>query len=197
MLVKHESLRTYFHEFLMNSMRKQNMQVQEHTISYLTNLLTSFSKTESFIDPGQGRASHKPLASYYSDAINSPTTLEREYALQRLGDITLFICGLFSESLNKKAVDVDYYVAMGGSAYAHLSESKNISKNNLTHIGVFQELSNKFIDFVDVLSDLNQKQSNKNLLRTYEFWLRTKSKKAKDVLIENGIQPINHSITLQ
>ena len=197
MLVKHESLRTYFHEFLMNSLRRQNIQAQDHTISYLTNLLTSFSTTDTFIDPGQGRAAHKPLASYYSDAINSHTALERDHALQRLGDIALFICGLFSDSLNKKAVDVDYYIAMGGTAYAYLSESKNISRKSTPHLNVFQELSNKFIDFADVLSDLNQKQSNKNLLRTYEYWLRTKSKKAKEVLIENGIQPINHSDTLQ
>jgi hypothetical protein len=56
---------------------------------------------------------------------------------------------------------------------------------------VFYELSNKFIDFADVLSGLNenQGQSNKDLLRTYEIWLKTGSKKAHKLLIESGIQP--------
>lgn len=199
MLVKQESLQNYFHEFLKNSLCKQNIQAQDHTISYLTNLLVSFSRTESFIDPDQGRASHKPLALYYSDAINSPTSYKRDIALRRLGDIALFICGVFSNSLDRKAVDVDYYVAMGGSAYGYLSESNNSSRNTLPHKNIFNELSNHFVDFADVLSDLNenQKQSNKNLLRTYEIWLRTQSKRAKAILIDNGIHPLTQPPSVQ
>jgi len=197
MLVKQESLHHYFHEFLMSSMEKQNIQCQDITVSYLSNLLTSFSNTENFIDNKPGRAPHKPLASYYSDAVNSPTTRERDFALQRLGDIALFISGFFSDSLNKKAVDIDYYVAMGGSAYANLSKSTSNSRKSLTHRDVFDELSNKFIDFVDVLAGLKQEQSSKNLLRTYEIWMRTQSKRAKRILIENGINPSAHSLSTQ
>jgi len=197
MLVKQESLRNYFHEFLMSSMEKQNIKCQDITITYLSNLLTSFSNTENFVDNRQGRNPHKALASYYSDAINCQTLHERDIALQRLGDISLFISGLFSESLNNKAVDIDYYVAMGGTAYAHLSESSASYRSSVTHRKIFWELSSKFIDFVDVLSDLNQKQSSKNLLQTYEIWLRTQSKKAKKILIENGINPVAQNIYTQ
>jgi hypothetical protein len=199
MLVKQESLRKYFHEFLQNSLDSQNVKAQDHTISYLTNLLVSFSRTETFIDPGQGRATHKPLAIYYSKAVNSQNNHERNMALRRLGDIALFICGLFSDSLSKKAVDIDYYVAMGGSAYSCLSVSVCAPNTDAPIENVYDELSSKFIDFVDVLSELNenQKQSNKNLLRTYEIWLRTQSKRAKNILIENGIDPITHSPCIQ
>ena len=199
MLIKQESLRHYFHDFLKGSLYKQNVEAEDHTVTYLTNLLISFSRTDTFIDPNQGRASHKALALYYSDAINSPTSRERDVILRRLGDIALFICGLYSDSLSKKAIDVDYYVSMGGSAYSYLSESNNISCNSPSHKNIFNELSSKFVDFVDVISDLNenQKQSNKNLLRTYEVWLRTQSKRAKKILIENGIQPITSNISIQ
>jgi len=40
--------------------------------------------------------------------------------MQRLGDTALFIAGVFADSLNRKLVDVDYYVAMGGTAYAQV-----------------------------------------------------------------------------
>ena len=197
MLVKQESLRNYFHDFLQKSLHKQNIEAQDHTVSYITNLLISFTSTENFIDQGQGRAAHKPLALYYSDAMNSHSNHERVIALRRLGDIALFICGLFSESLNNKAIDVDYYVSMGGSAYGYLSESNLTASNSSCYNDVFNELSRKFVDFADILSDLNESQSNKNLLRTYEVWIRTQSKKARNILIENNILPIEQNFILQ
>ncbi len=197
MLLKQESLRNYFHDFLLSSLSKQNIQAQDHTVSYLTNLLTTFSRTERFIDCGHGRATHKALALYYSDALNSPSSHERDIALRRMGDIALFICGLFSGNLSKKAVDVDYYVAMGGTAYGCLSESNSLSSSSTSSLDVFYELSSKFVDFVDVLSDLNKNQSDKNLLRTYELWIRTQSKKAKKILIENNILPIEQNTSIQ
>ena len=191
MLVKQESLQNYFHDCLHSALRKHHVQAKDYTIIYIANLLSTFSRSENFLDSSVGRSPHKPLALYYSDALNSDTNHERDLALRRLGDIALFICGLFSDSLKTKAVDVDYYVAMGGTAYSHLSESKTVTASYASLTEVFFELSNKFVDFVDVLSDLNEhkRQSNKNLLRTYEIWLRTGSKRAKKLLLEQGIQP--------
>lgn len=199
MLVKQESLQNYFHDCLYSALHKHQVQADDHTIIYLANLLTSFTRSENFIDCGEGKSPHKPLALYYSDAVNSDTSHERDMVLRRLGDVALFICGLFSDSISKKAVDVDYYVAMGGSAYSHLSESKNVLSTDSSLNEVFYELSNKFIDFVDILSELNenQGQSNKNLLRTYEIWLRTRSKRAKKILIEHGIHPIMHTASMR
>lgn len=199
MLVKQESLQNYFHDCLHSALHKHKVQADEHTIIYLANLLISFTRSENFFDRIEGRSPHRSLALYYSDAVNSDTSYERDIALRRLGDVALFICGLFSDSLSRKVVDVDYYVAMGGSAYGHLSESKNAFSNDSTLNEVFYELSNKFVDFMDVLSGLNenQSQSNKNLLRTYEIWLRTGSKRAKNILIEHGVHPTTHATSMR
>ncbi len=198
MLVKQESLHNYFHHSLQNSLRKHNILTTDFTVIYLANLLINFSRSENFIETVEGRSPYKPLAQHYSEALNSDSDQQRDLALRRLGDIALFICGLFSDSLKTKAVDVDYYVAMGGSAYSYLSESRNITANDSSLNEVFFELSNKFIDFVDVLSELNENQShtNKNLLRTYEIWLRTGSKKARKLLIESGIQPVKNCTSI-
>ena len=192
MLVKQESLQNYFHESLHSSLRKHNVQATDYTVIYLANLLINFTRSENFFDANEGRSPYKPLALHYSDALNSNTDHERNAALRRLGDIALFICGLFSESLNTKSVDVDYYAAMGGTAYNHLCESQNAILSCSVFKEVFYELSSKFIDFADVLSDLNknQGQKNKNLLRTYELWLKTGSKKAQNILLDSGIEPI-------
>jgi len=192
MLVKQESLQNYFHERLHSSLHKHNVQATDYTVLYLTDLLTKFTRSENFIDTNEGRSPHKPLALHYSNAINSSNNHDRNIALRRLGDIALFVCGLFSNSLKTKAVDVDYYAAMGGSAYNHLSESQNTMKSEPAFKEVFCELANKFIDFADVLSELNenQTQSNKDLLRNYDVWLKTGSKKAQNLLTKSGIQTI-------
>ncbi len=122
MLVKQKSLKPYFHNYLHSALHKHCVHAENHTINYLTNLLDSFSRSDKFFDYDEGRSPHKPLAQYYSDAINSCSKYEQNCALRRLGDLSLFIVGLFSDSLSSKAVDVDYYVAMGGSAYGHLSD---------------------------------------------------------------------------
>ena len=63
---------------------------------------------------------------------------------------------------------------------------------------MFYELSSKFVDFADVISDVSkdQNKTNKNILRAYEIWLRTQSKKARNILIEHGIEPIIHPASL-
>ncbi|MEJ2115220.1 MAG: hypothetical protein P8X88_04055 [Gammaproteobacteria bacterium] len=195
MLVTQESLQYYFYSCLNSSLRKHNVNAKDYTVIYLTNLLINFTRSENFISANEGRSPHKPLALHYSDALNSPSDHERNIALRRLGDIALFVCGLFSNSLKSKVVDVDYYAAMGGTAYSHLSESQNISSSDSIFNEVFYELSRKFIDFADVLSEINENQenSNNNLLRTYELWLKTGSQKAKNLLIASGIQPIDLS----
>ena len=192
MLLKQESLLNYFHNYLHSSLHKHKVQATDHTIIYLANLLNNFSRSENFVDNPEGRSPHKPLALHYSDALNSNSDHERNLALRRLGDVALFICGFFSDNLKTKVVDVDYYVAMGGSAYSHLSECSAISANDSSLNEVFYELSNKFIDFVDVLSELNENQVNKNLLRIYEIWLRTGSKRAKRILFDHDISPVSN-----
>ncbi len=195
MLVKQESLQYYFHSCLNDSLRKHKVDAKDHTVIYLTNLLINFTRSENFISANEGRSPNKPLALHYSDALNSLTDHERNLALRRLGDIALFICGLFSNSLKRKVIDVDYYAAMGGTAYSQLSESQYINSSGSIFNEVFYELSRKFIDFADVLSEINENQekSNNNLLRAYELWLKTGSQKAKNLLIASGIQPIDLS----
>ena len=117
---------------------------------------------------------------------------ERSRALRRLGDIALFISGVFSQSLNRRVVDVDYYVSMGGSAYSHLSDTIRASRRGRSMSRMFGELASKFVAFVDVLGEVSEGPSRGNdldVLRQYELWLRTGSNRAAERLRAAGIQP--------
>ena len=57
---------------------------------------------------------------------------------------------------------------------------------------IFAELSEKFVAFVDVLSEVSARTSltsDADLLRLYEKWVRTGSRRNGDLLAERGIVP--------
>jgi len=63
---------------------------------------------------------------------------------------------------------------------------------------VFDELAEKFSGFVDVLGEVSERTgltSNSDLLRLYEKWLRTKSRRSGDLLVKQGIVPTTAAST--
>ena len=192
-VIQQTNLRHFFQESVSQALKHQNLHAREYTIVYLVNLLTCFSRSENLfeIEPASGGLALKPLAGFYKDAINAGTSFERDIALQRLGDIALFIAGIFSQSLQKKLVDVDYYVNMGGHAYSYLADIKQRKLNGGALGDIFSELADKFTGFVDVLGEVGegmQAPGDTGLLRLYEIWLRTGSKRAQDQLMKQGLQ---------
>jgi hypothetical protein len=129
----------------------------------------------------------EPLALRLARALETGGVRQRE-GLKSVGDQSLFVSGFFSDSLRRKPVDIDYYVAIGGSAYQALSrlESDRLSP-------VFAELGEKFAGFVDVLAEVSERSccssSNADLLRLYEKWLKTGSPRSGQLLAERGVVP--------
>jgi hypothetical protein len=166
----------------------QGVATQELTSFYVVQLLTSFLQQPANFDEG-------PLSVRLVQALESGGMRQRA-SLKQIGDLSLFIAGFFSESLNRKLVDVEYYASIGGSAYHALSRVETD-----TFSPVFAELGTKFVDFVDVLAEVSERTScatNVDLLRLYEKWIKTGSRRSGQLLAERGVVP-NASIkpTLQ
>jgi hypothetical protein len=169
----------YFKGLVEAAMLRQSVQAGELTSYYLVNLLCGFLQHEPLDDD-------EPLALRLGKALDSGG-VEQRTALRRVGDVSLFVSGYFSDSLRRKIVDLDYYVAVGGYAYGSLGR-----RDDETFAGVFAELSQKFVGFVDVLSEVSERSglsSNTDLLRLYEKWLRTGSRRNGQLLVEQGIVP--------
>jgi hypothetical protein len=150
-------------------------------------LLTSFLQRPLAGD----RTDQTPLAVRLAHALEAGGVRQRT-TLKEIGDVALFVSGFFSDSLNRKLVDVDYYVSIGGRAYNVLSRVETD-----TFSPVFAELGEKFVAFVDVLSEVSERtscRSNSDLLRLYEKWLKTGSRRSGQLLVERGVVP-NASIT--
>jgi hypothetical protein len=192
-LITDIDIREYFRDSVCTAVANQQLTVTEETIIYVVNMLASFTRSESLFERTADGYVIKALAMIYVDTIDAESTLEKNRVLQRLGDIALFISGIFSDSLNRSPVDVDYYAAMGGIAYAHLADSTRNSIYGRTLSMVFAELSDKFMSLVDVLSEISESSdmnSDSDVLRMYELWLKTGNSRLAKKLRQIGIQPV-------
>lgn len=182
----------YFKDSLHSALSRQKVKAGEDTVFYVVNLLAWFARAENLFPQTPDGPVQQPLALIYAEAVEARTAEERDAALRRLGDVALVVAGLFAASFSRKLVDVDYYIAMGGSAYGLLSGQAAGSVRMRTFRAIFGELSAKFQAFVDVLAEVGDNTplaSPADVLRLYEIWLRTGSAYAAERLRKQGIEP--------
>ncbi len=198
-MLENKSIQEYFREVVKDAIRNHDLDIYESTEFYIVNLLTEYTRTENFYaSTKDGSFAEEPLALVLVKALGSDLG-ERILLLRKVGDVSLFISGFFSDSLNRKVVDIDYYISMGENAYGHLSHlvRARTPENQLST--VFNELSKKFIPFVEVLSEVSEQNSitsMDDIMRLYEKWLKTKGKRYAKLLREKGILPIpGHTMT--
>jgi hypothetical protein len=187
------NLRDYFRTSIDEVIAEQGVDVDPHAAHYVVNVMTLFSRSDRFYQDDGETYGLKPLALMLADAADAPSAEQRNQTLQRIGDVALFISGFFVDSLANKAVDIDYYMNMGESAYGSLSEELRGTFRGNVFAGIYGELATKFQILIDVLHEVRDSargESDINLLRTYEIWLKTGSRRAEKLLRQQGIVPI-------
>jgi hypothetical protein len=186
------NLREFFRDTLHEALRRQHVAVEDHTEHYVVNLLTLFARSEALYESTPEGLRLKPLAAMLCEALEAPPdTPDQHRALQRLGDVSLFIAGFFANSFARKLVDIDYHIAMGGSAYRTLAHCTGHARGRAL-AGVFAELSSKFQPMVDALNEVsegNGARSDSDILRLYEIWLKTGSARCYGKLKSLGVDP--------
>ncbi len=191
-LIVETGLKEYFHDSLHSTLSRQQVKSQPETVFYLVNLLVSFLHTPRLYESADEGPAFRPLALRYLDMLHAPNPGRREQRLRDLGDVALFVAGVFAESLNRKLVDVDYYASMGGAAYAQLAGSLRASGSGRAFSGVFEDLAARFVDYADALGEVAEHpevRRHQDVLRLYERWLKTGSRRAAQRLRALGIEP--------
>ncbi len=173
------SPREFFVTQVDEAVKRVKFEPSPFSRQYLVDLLEHYMLSQNLF------CTRDTVAEMYLRAQNSPAPVRLEL-LKQLGDSTLYISGFFGDSLNRKIVDIEYYVDMGGMAYHSLAASatdKNASR-------MFGEFSARFAEFVDVLTFISQEariQTNEDLLRLYDRYMATGSRLAGEQLVEKGL----------
>jgi hypothetical protein len=186
------NLREFFRDALHGALVKQHLSVEDQTEHYVVNVLTLFARSEALYESTSEGLRLKPLVAMLCEALEAPAgTAERLRTLQRLGDVSLFVAGFFAQGFAAKLIDIDYHIAMGGRAYGTLAQASSHGRARVLG-AVFAELSAKFQPMVDALHEVSEgagPQSDADILRLYEIWLKTGSARCYARLKDLGVDP--------
>jgi hypothetical protein len=185
------NLQEFFKDALHEALERQHLAVEDQTEHYVVNMLTLFSRSEALYENTPDGTRLKPLVVMLSEALEARSAGDRNRGLQRLGDVSLFVAGFFARSFARKLVDIDYHIAMGGHAYSALADNLNRGRGHVL-AQVFAELAEKFQPMVDALNDVSEtsyKHSDKDVLRLYELWVKTGSRRSYEILRKLGVNP--------
>ena len=186
------NLKEYFKDALHAALVNQRLSVEGETEHYVVNVLTLFARSDALFEPTPAGLRLKPLVILLSEAMEARTRDERNRGLQRLGDVSLFIAGFLARGFARKVVDIDYHIAMGGCAYGTLARTA-APRGARTLAQVFAELAEKFQPMVDALNELSEAgyaHSHEDVLRLYELWIKTRSRRSYALLKRLGIEPV-------
>jgi hypothetical protein len=192
-LVAVSSLREFFRDAFHAATEHQKLEIEEQSEQYVVNLLTMFSRADALYEKTPEGLRIKPLAHMLAEAIEAPTAAARQRALQRLGDVSLFIAGFFARSFARKLIDIDYHIAMGGNAYSSLADTMQRSISGRCVAAIYAQLARKFQPLVDALNEVSEtsyRHSDADILRLYEIWMKTGSPRAHGLLKQLGVQPV-------
>lgn len=177
----------FFNSLVQSGIEARGLQVSQGVSDYISKILAHYVDARNLHEPKYnefGKRNPQTLAELWLTAQSAEPSIQKDL-LKKLGDRTLYISGFFSESLNRSLVDVDYYHSMGASAYKTLAHHQESALKT-----VFSEISDRFIDVVEVLIVISQDtfvKTDQGILRLYETYLRTGSTLAKEKLEALGV----------
>lgn len=176
-----QSLVSFFKEEVDRAFKDEGMEPDRLTEHYLVQLLAAYAAQP---------IEERPLAVRLLEAIQA-SPRERRSTLREIGDTSLFVSGFWGDSLGRKLVDVDYYIDLGGTAYGELA--RDSGGPHQPYAAVFGSLAENFSRFVEVLMTISRRtcraRNDRDVVRLYERWMRTKSGWAARRLAEAGVMP--------
>jgi hypothetical protein len=182
-LLRSESPAEYFKELVDRAIARQGVASSELSSSYLVRLLDDFVALDQKYAEMEIEK-ETSLAELLCDALASGG--RRRFSLLKFtGDLALFVSGFFTDSIARRRVDLDYYVRLGGYAYGGAARVSPLDAAEM-----FMELARKFPRFVDVLNEVSEESAiseNAGILRLYERWRQTGSRRSEALLRREGI----------
>jgi hypothetical protein len=182
--------RALFAELLAGAVQKVELQPSPMATAYLVELLD-----ERVLENRVGPEGEQALAEALLEA-RGDHGVDRIERMRGLGDHALFVSGFLADSLLGGPVDASYYRQIGRSAYDDVVSGLRCRGESGCWARLYRELAEGFGGFVEVLAEVGDQTRPglpRDLLGVYERYLRTGSKRDRELLLRAGYLPPDRS----
>lgn len=173
----------YFNELIIQASKDTKKNTRKQSVNYLSCLLDAYVKAPLNTPQSPDASDLPPTLALLEAQALPPNTQLRIY--KALGDFSLFLSGIFMDTLFKQILDLDYYLSIGGTSY-HMAHSVSLEDEIRA---TFLDLSINFLTYIEILNKASENIGlfdNTNLLNLYEKWALTKSKNLEKLLRTHG-----------
>jgi len=153
-LIVEKSLQSYFYKELQELNKQSTPQLPLEAIYYLSLVMEQFEISENYFEKIEGKFREKVLGIKLLE-VNNLAPSQAKRSLKDVGDTALFLCGFFSESLNRKIIDEKYYHEVGKMAYERLDSIVP----TVYEVSSFYKIISTNFDLLTVLINLLSKKS--------------------------------------
>ena len=121
-LVLESSLQVFFYDRLIEVNKKFLHPLPNEVIYYSSIVMDRFGESKNYFQKSkEGKITEKILGQKLLKSVGLPKN-KKIGELKEIGDTALFLCGYFSDSLNRKLIDTSYYQQIGQVSYSRLNE---------------------------------------------------------------------------
>lgn len=180
------NLKGFFFEGLYELNKKSLCPVPESVIFYSSDVLDKFALSQDFFETSDGKVREKILGMKLLEATQYSRD-EQKKIYKEVGDMSLMVCGYFSESVNKKIVDTQYYAQLGKMAYSHLNTVSPTFLDIPSFYGMVATCFESLTTLMTILATKNRTGEENNLI--FRKVLRGEQVSEKE-LFSGGILPV-------
>jgi hypothetical protein len=157
------NLKGFFFEGLSELNKKSLCPVPDSIIYYSSDVLDKFALSEAFFETSDGKVREKILGTKLLEA-SQYSRDEQKKVYKEVGDMSLLVCGYFSESVNKKIVDTQYYAQLGKMAYSHLNNVSPTFFDIPSFYGMVATCFESLTTLMTIMATKDRREAGSNLI---------------------------------
>ena len=185
------NLQGFFFEGLSELNKKSLCPVPESIIFYSSDVLDKFTLSQDFFETSEGKVREKILGMKLLEATQL-TREEQKKVYKEVGDMSLMVCGYFSESVNKKLVDTQYYAQLGKMAFSHLN---NVTPKFLDIPHFYGMVATCFESLTTLMTMLASKERGVENNLIFRKIMENEELSEKEMLVSGVMAPLTQKIS--
>lgn len=147
-IVLESSLQVFFYDLLREINCKSTRPLSNETIFYSSLVMDKYSNSQNYFEMVDGKMREKILGLKLLESGQMPKE-KMKASLKDVAETSLLVCGFFSDSLNRKIIDVKYYQKLGMIAYSRLNTIEPTAYNVSSF---YKNISRSFLEIITLMN---------------------------------------------